>query len=685
MDVDVLRQAAVIKEISGDVVIVSPDGKARKAEVGDTVAKNEIVITANQSTIVMESPTAAYHLDSNAIAIEPDMGEWGAVPIAGEVNFELANLSDGAFDEAELAAIQEAILAGADPTELLEATAAGGGAGSANAGFVTIDYNGAEVLASTFFETSAFASNNLDETDEEDRPLVFAAGGESVSESLVEGSLSQGTYPQTITSSATILAGDLPLDPTSFIPNAISLASLLSELNSDITSNGQPVTFSYNASENAIVGVLGGEEVLRIDIDTSNLGKDVVLELTTTISQPIDHVPSVAGGQVAFDNDQIVVSFEIEGKDSGGNSIRTPIDAQVTIGDGANAEFTAIDSANVFEAGLNDGSGVGATNTEFEGTLNGALGSDKVTELQIDVDAFNAAQQDSAITSQGQTIILEAVDGQPGVYSGYILLEGVRVDVLKITIGDVTNSNTAFSAGYKVELLDVIDHSQQGMDSISIPLPVFAIDADNDQSERSQLVINIGDDLQVVTNGSLSVTEPDHIGTAASNQIDVITKAGAENGQVTSFTFDGTKYALESGKTEYKVTDGTVKISADGQLSFIADSNLDHKTSDTITHTIVVTVTDKDGDTLTSTVNLDITDGNDPVIKSITSVDVFEAGLNEGSQVGGTNTTATGLIDFTTGSDKVVAMGIDVKAFNDSSTLKSAGQDVVLEKVSDGV
>ncbi|MEF1283815.1 retention module-containing protein [Vibrio sp. M250220] len=685
MDVDVLRQAAVIKEISGDVVIVSPDGKARKAEVGDTVAKNEIVITANQSTIVMESPTAAYHLDSNAIAIEPDVSEWGAVPIAGEVNFELANLSDGAFDEAELAAIQEAILAGADPTELLEATAAGGGAGSANAGFVTIDYNGAEVLASTFFETSAFASNNLDETDEEDRPLVFAAGGESVSESLAEGSLSQGTYPQTITSSATILAGDLPLDPTSFIPNAISLASLLSELNSDITSNGQPVTFSYNASENEIVGVLGGEEVLRIDIDTSNLGKDVVLELTTTISQSIDHVPSVAGGQVAFDNDQIVVSFEIEGKDSGGNSIRTPIDAQVTIGDGANAEFTAIDSANVFEAGLNDGSGVGATNTEFEGTLNGALGSDKVTELQIDVDAFNAAQQDSAITSQGQTIILEAVDGQPGVYSGYILLEGVRVNVLKITIGDVTNSNTTFSAGYKVELLDVIDHSQQGMDSISIPLPVFAIDADNDQSERSQLVINIGDDLQVVTDGSLSVTEPDHIGTAASNQIDVIIEAGADNGQVTSFTFDGTKYALESGKTEYKVTDGTVKISADGQLSFIADSNLNHAASETIQHTIVVTVTDKDGDTLTSTVGLAIADGKNPLINSITSVDVFEAGLNEGSQVGGTNTTATGTIDFTTGSDKVVAMGIDVQTFNDSSTLKSAGQDVVLEEVSTGV
>ncbi|MCZ4296422.1 hypothetical protein, partial [Vibrio sinaloensis] len=54
-------------------------------------------------------------------------------------------------------------------------------------------------------------------------------------------------------------------------------------------------------------------------------------------------------------------------------------------------------------------------------------------------------------------------------------------------------------------------------------------------------------------------------------------------------------------------------------------------------------------------------------------------------QVGGTNTTATGLIDFTTGSDKVVAMGIDVQAFNDSSTLKSGRQNVILEEVSDGV
>lgn len=300
MDVEVLRQAAVIKEISGDIVIVSPDGKARKAEVGGTVAQNEIVITANQSTILMEAPHAAYHLVSNAMAVEPELGEWNAVPIAGEVNFELNNLDANAFGEDELAAIQEAILAGADPTELLEATAAGGGAGSANAGFVTIDYNGVEVLASTFFETSGFASNDFDDNNEENRPLVFAAGGESVSEALIEGSLSQGTYPQTTTNSVKIVAGDLPLDPTSFIPNAISLASLLNELNSDITSNGQPVTFTYNSGENAIIGVLGGEEVLRIDIDASNLGKDVTLELITTISQPIDHVPSVGGGQVAL-------------------------------------------------------------------------------------------------------------------------------------------------------------------------------------------------------------------------------------------------------------------------------------------------------------------------------------------------------------------------------------------------
>ncbi|UPQ90349.1 retention module-containing protein [Vibrio sinaloensis] len=685
MDVDVVRQPAVVKQVSGDVVVVNPQGVARKVSVGDAVNSGEIILTSNQSNLLLENARAEFSVDANSIAVEDGLNGWGTAPIAGEVSFDPSQLNNAAFTPEELAAIQDAILAGADPTEILEATAAGGSAGSANAGFVTIDYNGAEVLASTFFETSGFSTQAVDDNDDSQRPFVFANGGESISSTLTEGAFSLGTYPQSTTNSVTITAGDLALDAGSFVPKSVSLASLLSELNSDITSNGQAVSFSYDSTQNAIVGVLNGEQVLTIAIEANNLGDDVSLDLVTTVYQPIDHIPSVGGGQVAFSNDQIVISFELEGKDSGGNAIRTPIDAQITIADGANAEFTSIDNAAVYEAGLVDGSVVGPTNTEFTGSLNGALGSDQITQMQIDVDAFNAAQQQSAITAQGQVMTLEAVDGQSGVYLGYILLGDKRVDVIKVTIGPVTNSDTAFSAEYKVELLDELDQRQQGMDTLTISLPVYVTDADNDQSQRSQLVINVGDDQQVVVDSSLSLTEPEYGSTQASSEIDVISQAGADHGQVTSFTFDDKVYLLEEGRTEYSVADGTVKLSADGKLSFVANSDLDHSAGDTIQHTMVVTVTDQDGDQLTSKVDITIADGQDPVISGISGAELFEAGLDHGSKVGDTDITATGKIDFLTGSDQVVSMGIDVDAFNRSSTLTSAGQKVLLEQDSAGV
>ena len=688
MDVDVVRQTTVVKEVIGDVVVVTPEGGAHQAVVGERLNAGNIVIVAAQSNLLLDAVGAEITFDANAVAVEGNYGSWVSSPVAGEVSIDVSQLGNNAIGPDELAAIQEAILAGADPTQILEATAAGaGGSGSANAGFVTIDYNGAESLASTFFETSGFEVSVDQDNDDQTRPLVFASGGENISDSLIEGSLSAGSYPQSVTTTVTIFAGDLPLDSNSFIPEPVSLAALISELNTDITSNGQAVSFSYNGVDNAIVGALNGEEVVRIDIDASNLGKDVSLALTTTISQPIDHTPSVGGGLVSFSGDQINVSFDIIGSDRGGNAIQTPIDVQVSIGDGADPVFSNIDSANVYEAGLADGSQDGATNTEFVGTLTGALGSDTVTELRIDVEAFNRSQQISAVTAQGQTIVLEPVAGEPGVYLGYITLAGVRVDVLKVTIGNVTTTDTEFRSGYKFELLEEIDHGSQGMDSIAISLPVFAIDADNDQSTRSDLVVNVGDDIQVVVDGSLSVTEPTIGEATQSNQIDVITQAGADHGVVTSFSFDGKNYPLVEGQSDYVVSDGKVVISADGKLSFIPDSNLDHSANDTISHTLVVTVTDKDGDTLRSQVELTISDGQDPIITAITQGHVYEAGLSDGSKVGATDTTASGTISVATGSDVVRALNIDVAEFNGRDAADgvfSAGQRVVLEETASG-
>ena len=54
------------------------------------------------------------------------------------------------------------------------------------------------------------------------------------------------------------------------------------------------------------------------------------------------------------------------------------------------------------------------------------------------------------------------------------------------------------------------------------------------------LKVNIGDDIQVVTDGSNQCgTEPTIGQSAQSNEIDVITEAGADQGKVSTVTFDG--------------------------------------------------------------------------------------------------------------------------------------------------
>ncbi|MGY5615471.1 T1SS-143 repeat domain-containing protein, partial [Vibrio brasiliensis] len=126
--------------------------------------------------------------------------------------------------------------------------------------------------------------------------------------------------------------------------------------------------------------------------------------------------------------------------------------------------------------------------------------------MGIDVKAFNDS---STLKSAGQDVVLEKVSD--GVYRGYITENNVKVDVFTITL-DKSNVGE-----YSVTLHKEVDHPTQGQDSLAVSIPVYAVDSDNDHSANSNLVINIGDDLQVVTNGSLSVTEPDHIGTAASN------------------------------------------------------------------------------------------------------------------------------------------------------------------------
>ena len=537
MGIEVSRQAAVVEVVSGEVIAVKSDGSARKISAGDIIRENEIVITANQAELVLGTPNGVTEVASNCVGcVDQDLA-WADAPIAGEVNFDLQQADAGDFDE--FAAIQEAILGGADPTQFLEATAAGGGLGSANAGFVTIDYNYTETHPSTFFETAALAEQTVDEDREEFRSITRSSGGQSISETLTEGSISGNTYPQSITTTETIIAGSLSLAPDSFIPETLSLASLLSELNSDITSSGQSVIFTYDATTNSIVGVQGTDEVLRIDIDAVSVGNNIELSLTTTISQPIDHVPSVGGGQVSYTGDQINITFDIQGEDSAGNPLATPINAQVAVVDGIDPSAESVNITNVE-----------TSSAAIEGTFSN-IGSDNLQSAVFDASALD--QFDGLLSDNQNTLARLSDDGTTITLS----IQGRGEVVLSISLDT--------DGTYKFEQSNPIE--QVGTDSLTFALPITITDFDQDVVTNTINIAITDGDSPVITNvDSIDVDEAGIVGGSQEGTAPV-----SGTGSITADIFESDiidHYELEP--TEFN-TNGTLVSNGEAVLLELID------------------------------------------------------------------------------------------------------------------
>ncbi|MCC4815065.1 hypothetical protein BCU85_00770 [Vibrio lentus] len=506
MDIEVSRQVAVVEATSGDVVVVKPDGSARKISVGDIIRENEIVITANKSDLVLGVQNDSIPVGENCVGCVDETAAWVDAPIAGEVNFDLQQADAGTFTDDDLAAIQDAILGGADPTQILEATAAGGGLGSANAGFVTIDYNYTETQPSTFFETAGLAEQTVDEDREEFRSITRSSGGQSISEELHEGSISGNTYPQSLTIIETIVAGSLALSPDSFAPEALSLASLLNELNSDITSSGQPVTFTYDAATNSIVGVLGSDEVLRIDIEAISVGNNIELSLTTTVSQPIDHVPSIGGGQVSYTGDQINIAFDVQGEDSAGNPIAAPISAQVTVFDWEDPSAESVTITNVE-----------TSSAAIEGTFS-IIGSDHLQSAVFDASALD--QFDGLLSDNQNTLARLSDDGTTITLS----IQGRGEVVLTISLD--TDGTYNFQQFKPIE--------EVSSDTLSFALPITVIDFDQDVVTNTINIVITDGDSPVITNvDSIDVDEAGIVGGSQEG-----TAAVSGSGSITADIFE---------------------------------------------------------------------------------------------------------------------------------------------------
>ncbi|MCG6241459.1 retention module-containing protein [Vibrio diabolicus] len=480
MSTQTVPQNAIVNAVKGEVLVLGLDGKVRSIKAGDELISGEVIITENNASLDVQIHNELYLVDANCVAClpEPSFEQPETLlqsPVNGQVTFDPTAIEGANFDANDVAAIQQAILDGADPTAILEATAAGAGAeGSANAGYVTVEYNNPEVLASTFFETSATRSG-VEERDEADDldVTIFADGGQSLQSSVTEGSISLSSYPQTISSSVLIEAGDLALDTASFVPETSSLESLLTELNSDITSAGQPVAFVYDEAQNAIIGTQEGNEVLRIEIEATSLGRNLELEVVTTISQGIDHVASIADGQVSIVGDQINIAFDITGADIGGNSIQAPIDFTTTVIDGDDPAPQNVTFENVE-----------SSSTPITGTFVD-IGSDQLATVTFNQEGLS--QFDGLLSDNQATEAVLSEDGSTITLS----IAGSNETVLTISL------NT--DGTYQFEQFKPLEQTN-GEDTIELSLPTTIVDFDQDTASNTFTMTSLDGDNPVIEN-----------------------------------------------------------------------------------------------------------------------------------------------------------------------------------------
>ncbi|MEZ8282197.1 cadherin-like domain-containing protein, partial [Vibrio splendidus] len=374
-------------------------------------------------------------------------------------------------------------------------------------------------------------------------------------------------------------------------------------------------------------------------------------------------------------NEDIVKSIVVTSSDSDNDVLNSTV--TLTITDGDIPTIDNVPTVNLSETNLSDGSAPSGSAVSSTQTITYTTQSDDVTSFRIEPTEFNVG---GALTSNGLAVELKADPTTPGGYIGFVTDgSNVETNVFTISFSDTNLGQYTFT------LLEALDHADGlANNDLSFDLPVYAVDSDGDDSLVSQLNVTIGDDVQIMQDGTLDIIEPNLAdGTITTSTIDVMPNQSADGATITQFTYDGQVRTLDqtdNGEQQFSFTEGELFITLEGDVRFEPNRNLDHTASEDIVKSIVVTSSDLDNDVLTSTVMLTITDGDIPTIDAVPSVTLSESNLANGSAPSGSTVSATETITFTAGSDDVASFRIEPTEFNVGAALKSNGFAVEIKE-----
>ncbi|MGY3871550.1 retention module-containing protein, partial [Aeromonas crassostreae] len=170
MRTQMIEKSVVVASMEGDILVVNADGSTRPLQGGETLPPGTQLTLSDDAKLVLITPEEAAALaQGSSVAPEADIPTDAATP-------------DGtgtSLDPNDIAALQQSILEGVDPTQSFEAAAAGGapaaGGGdiggvagaSGNGGFVTISRTAGATIAQAGFDTSHDTQQTIDRIQED--------------------------------------------------------------------------------------------------------------------------------------------------------------------------------------------------------------------------------------------------------------------------------------------------------------------------------------------------------------------------------------------------------------------------------------------------------------------------------------------------------------------------------------
>ncbi|MEZ9909238.1 cadherin-like domain-containing protein, partial [Vibrio sp. 10N.261.51.A3] len=350
-------------------------------------------------------------------------------------------------------------------------------------------------------------------------------------------------------------------------------------------------------------------------------------------------------------------------------------DVTLTIKDGIDPVIDVVPDINLSEVGLADGSMPSGSPVSSTHTITYTEGSDDFSHFRIATNEFNPGD---LLKSSGLVVQLKEDPSSAGDYIGYTD-DGMGnvTDVFTISF------DSANKAQFTLTLIEALDHLDGVLNNdLTFRLPIYAVDTDDSESTKRDVVVTIEDDIQQMQDGFLTITEPNS-GTPTTTTVDVMPIPSADGANITQFTYDGgspiTLNQNISGEQEFVFIEGSLFVTLDGDVRFEPNRNLDHSAGN-IVKSIVFTSSDFDNDIFSSTVTLTIVDGDGPTIDVVPGVVLSESLLADGSTPSGTPVSVTQTITSLASSDDIGKIVVEAGLFNTNGALKSDGLSLSLRE-----